>query len=61
LELIDNDGAYDKIIKIELSKNGIILTIKREFQEGWNEYDVQLNLSEKEYVAEQLSYGEIMY
>jgi len=41
-----NDGAYDKIIKIELSKNGIILTIKREFQEGRNEYEVQLNLSE---------------
>ena len=60
-ELMANDGAYDKIIKIEQAENGIILTIKREFQEGWNEYEVQLNLSEEHYEAEYISYGEIRY
>jgi len=61
LELMANDGAYDKITKIEQFENGIILTIKREFQEGWNEYEVQLNLSEEHCEAEYLSYGEIKY
>ena len=61
LELMANDGAYDNIIKTEQSENGIILTIKREFQEGWNEYVVKINLSKRPYEAEYLSYGEIKY
>ncbi len=61
LELMANDGAYDKVIKIEESKKGVILTIEREFQEGYNEYQVELNLTEETYTAEYLSYGEIKY
>jgi hypothetical protein len=60
-ELMANDGAYDKINAIEQTESGVILTIKREFQEGWNEYQVQLKLSEKTYKAEYLNYGEIKY
>ena len=56
-----NDGAYDKIKAIEQTERGVILTIKREFQEGWNEFQIQLQLSEKTYKAEYLNYGEIKY
>lgn len=38
LELMANDGAYDKIKRIEKTDNSIILTIKRNFQDGYNEY-----------------------
>lgn len=60
-ELMANDGAYDKIKAIEQTESGVILTIKREFQEGWNEFQIQLQLSEKTYRAEYLNYGEIKY
>ncbi len=61
LELMANDGALDKIEKIEQTQSGIILTIKREFQEGWNEYQVEIKLIEERYQAEYLNYGEIKY
>lgn len=60
-ELMANDGAYDKIKRIEQTGNGVILTIKREFQEGWNEYQVRLKSAEGTYKAEYLNYGEIKY
>ncbi|NHN26197.1 hypothetical protein FIA58_010960 [Flavobacterium jejuense] len=46
-ELMANDGAYDKIKMIEQTENGVVLTIKREFQEGWNEFQVQFTLSKQ--------------
>jgi hypothetical protein len=60
-ELMANDGAYDKIKKITPTNQGVILTIKREFQEGWNEYQVRLSLLEENYKAEYISYGKIKY
>lgn len=60
-ELMANDGACDKINQIKSSEKGIILTIKREFQEGWNEYKVLLTFEGGDYYAEYLTYGEIKY
>lgn len=59
--LMANDGALDSIENIEEISNGVILTIKREFQEGWNRYHVKLLLDKSEYHAEYMDYGEIHY
>ena len=59
--LMANDGALDKIENIEEVSNGVILTIKREFQEGWNRYRVKFVLDRGEYHAEYIDYGEISY
>lgn len=61
LELQDNDQARDKIEKIEIVETGVILTIKREFQEGWNTIQVRLILNSTDYQSEYLNYGEINY
>lgn len=56
-ELIENDMAYDSIEKVDVVENGVILTVKRELQEGWNRFQVKLLLDEKEYRAEYLNQG----
>lgn len=60
-ELMANDGAFDKITQITPIEKGVVLTVKREFQEGWNLYEVELNLTDQPYKAEYLSYGSINY
>jgi hypothetical protein len=59
--LMANDGASDKIENIEETSDGIILTIKREFQEGWNNSRVKITLDQADYHAEYMDYGEINY
>ncbi|NQY10495.1 MAG: hypothetical protein HRT71_13410 [Flavobacteriales bacterium] len=60
-ELRADAGALDKIKSIKSFEDGVVLTIKREFQEAWNEYEVKLILYKNEYSAEYLSYGKLNY
>ena len=60
-ELMDNDGAYDKIQTIQIIKNYFILNIKREFQEGWTYYQVKFSYNIDRWRAEYLNYGETQY
>ncbi|MFN3404774.1 MAG: hypothetical protein ACK40G_11800 [Cytophagaceae bacterium] len=58
-ELLDDDGAFDKIISIVPERTGFIIKIHREFQEGWNEFDVLISTDGEQYFAEHLNYGEV--
>gem|GEM_PF-4622121 len=60
-ELMNNDGACDDIQKIDEIEGGVILNIKRGFQEGWNEFQVKLTINGANYSAEYLNYGEVKY
>ena len=60
-EFMANDGAYDQIKSVTPIKEGVILNIKREFQEGWNEFQIKLLLNQDIYKAEILNYGERNY
>jgi hypothetical protein len=51
-DLLANDGAYDEIIKIEETQNGVLLTIRREYQEGTGEYQVRLFVNDSVNKAE---------
>ena len=54
-----NDGAYDKIESISETPKGVILKIKREFQEGWNHFEVSLIISKQNFQAEVINYGAV--
>lgn len=60
-ELMNNDGASDDIQKIDEIEDGVILNIKRGFQEGWNEFQIKLTINESNSTAEYLNYGEVKY
>lgn len=60
-ELRNDDGTYDKIDSISTDGTKIRLKIHRTFQEGENDYEVQLSFANDKYTAEYLSYGEIEY
>tara|TARA_Y100001954_G_scaffold236804_1_gene298534 strand:+ start:51 stop:773 length:723 start_codon:yes stop_codon:yes gene_type:complete len=60
-ELMANDGAYDKIQYIKETKDGVILKIKRELQEGWNHFEINLILNQEKPKATILNYGDIKY
>ncbi|WP_196889340.1 hypothetical protein [Aureivirga sp. CE67] len=61
LELMANDGAYDKVKNITFTENGIILKINRSFQEGFTNFDLLLKYENGKYKAKYLNYPETKY
>jgi len=60
-ELKNDDGGFDRIVKIEASKEGVILDIRRDFQEGWNNSLVLLTYAKGKYTAQYLNFGKVKY
>lgn len=61
LEIRVDDGAYEKIKSIQPTDKGVDLTLKCEYQEGWNTIKIELLLDGPKYTSEFLDYGKVKY
>ncbi|MEL6561587.1 MAG: hypothetical protein AAFQ94_25590 [Bacteroidota bacterium] len=60
-ELKDDDGSYDRITSATLSNDSLVLNIRRDWQEGWNFFDVLIQSEDDTYTATYLNFGERFY
>jgi len=60
-ELRADEGCHDKITSISFNNDSLVLKIHREWQEGWNEFNVLIQLDSSRYSATYLDFGERFY
>ena len=60
-ELADNEGFGDEVKKATQTPNGIVLSIHRDFQEGYTDYKVLITKEKDTYSAVYLNFPETKY
>ena len=58
LEFCNDEGCGEKVLNAELTSDGIVLKVHREFQEGYTDYEILLTKEEQGYKATYLNYPE---
>ena len=61
LEFCNDEGCGEKVLNAELTSDGIVLKVHREFQEGYTDYEILLTKEEQGYKATYLNYPERKY
>ena len=61
LEFCNDEGCGEKVLNAELTSDGIVLKVHREFQEGYTNYEILLTKEEQGYKATYLNYPERKY
>ena len=61
LEFCNDEGCGEKVLDAELTSDGIVLKVHREFQEGYTDYEILLTKEEQGYKATYLNYPEKKY
>ena len=61
LEFCNDEGCGEKVLNAELTSDGIVLKVHREFQEGYTDYEILLTKEEQGYKATYLNYPEKKY
>ena len=61
LEFCNDEGCGEKVHDAELTSDGIVLKVHREFQEGYTDYEILLTKKEQGYKATYLNYPERKY
>ena len=60
-ELAENEGFGDEVKKAAQTPSGIVLTIHRDFQEGYTDYKVLITKEKDTYSAVYLDFPETKY
>ena len=61
LEFCDDEGCGEKVLNAQLTSDGIVLKMHRNFQEGYTNYKILLTKEEQGYKATYLDYPEPSY
>ena len=61
LEFCDDEGCGEKVLNAQLTSDGIVLKMHRNFQEGYTNYKILLTKEEQGYKATYLNYPERKY
>ena len=61
LEFCNDEGCGEKVLNAELTSDGIVLKMHRNFQEGYTNYKILLTKEEQGYKATYLDYPEPSY
>ena len=61
LEFCNGDGCGDEVLNAQLTSDGIVLKMHRNFQEGYTNYKILLTKEEQGYKATYLDYPEPSY
>ena len=61
LEFCDDEGCGEKVLNAQLTSDGIVLKMHRNFQEGYTNYKILLTKEEQGYKATYLNYPEKKY